>query len=43
MIVKFQWQSIVNELHEWDDIIGKDVVNAILSNLVDLIEDEDEE
>ncbi len=43
MIVEFQWQNIVNELHEWDDIIGKDVANAILSNLVDLIEDDDEE
>lgn len=41
-IVKIEWQAIVNELNDWKDIIGEDIVEAILYNLEEVIEDQEE-
>ena len=41
-IVKIEWQAIVNELNDWKDIIGEDTVEAILCNLEEVIENQEE-
>ena len=41
-IVKIEWQAIVNELNDWKDIIDEDIVEAILCNLEEAIEDQEE-
>ena len=41
-IVRIEWQAIVDELNDCKDIIGEDIVEAILCNLEEVIEDQEE-